>query len=44
MSDWLCTYSTVEAINAGLNLEKPGPSKFRGKLLLDAVKDKKVTE
>jgi beta-glucosidase len=44
MSDWVGTYSTVEAINAGLDLEMPGPTKFRGELLLDAVQEGKVTE
>ena len=44
MSDWAGTYSTVKAINAGLDLEMPGPTKFRGQLLLDAVQMGKVTE
>ncbi|KAF4627087.1 hypothetical protein G7Y89_g11069 [Cudoniella acicularis] len=30
MSDWGRTYSTSEAINAGLDLEMPGPSRWRG--------------
>ncbi|PWN51235.1 beta-glucosidase protein, partial [Violaceomyces palustris] len=29
MSDWFGTYSTVQAIKAGLNLEMPGPTAFR---------------
>lgn len=29
VSDWFGTYSTVSAINAGLDLEMPGPTKFR---------------
>lgn len=33
MSDWYGTYSTTEAIKAGLDLEMPGPSRFRGDLL-----------
>lgn len=33
MSDWLGVYSTNEAIKAGLDLEMPGPSKFRGQTL-----------
>jgi beta-glucosidase len=44
MSGWAGTYSTVKAINAGLDLEMPGPTKFRGQLLLDAVQEGKVTE
>lgn len=30
MSDWTGVYSTAEAIRAGLDLEMPGPSPFRG--------------
>ncbi|KKY27000.1 putative glycosyl hydrolase family 3 n terminal domain-containing protein [Phaeomoniella chlamydospora] len=30
MSDWFGTYSTSEAINAGMDLEMPGPSRWRG--------------
>ena len=44
LSDWVGTYSTVEAINAGLDLEMPGPTKFRGQLLLDAIQANKVSE
>ncbi|KAL4955815.1 beta-glucosidase precursor [Aspergillus filifer] len=33
MSDWCGLYSTVEGIKAGLDLEMPGPSLFRGYLL-----------
>ncbi|CEI70473.1 Beta-glucosidase [Fusarium venenatum] len=29
ISDWFGTYSTVEAFSAGLDLEMPGPAKFR---------------
>lgn len=29
MSDWFGVYSTKEAIDAGLNLEMPGPTRFR---------------
>ncbi|KAH7075725.1 glycoside hydrolase superfamily [Paraphoma chrysanthemicola] len=42
MSDWYGTYSTSEAINAGLDLEMPGPSRWRGQLLHHAVMSKKV--
>jgi beta-glucosidase len=38
------TYSTVEAINAGLDLEMPGPTRWRGQLLNHAVMSKKVTQ
>lgn len=43
VSDWWGTYSTSEAINAGLDLEMPGPSIFRGKQLITAVDARKVS-
>ena len=42
MSDWFGTYSSSEAIKAGLDLEMPGPSRFRGEVLGHAVLSKKV--
>ncbi|KAM5354874.1 hypothetical protein ACJ41O_001520 [Fusarium nematophilum] len=44
MSDWFGTYSTAEAINAGLDLEMPGPTDWRGKRLSIAVKSRKVSQ
>lgn len=38
------TYSGSEAINAGLDLEMPGPSRFRGAGLVHAVTSNKVSE
>ncbi|AKJ01212.1 beta-glucosidase [Archangium gephyra] len=38
MSDWFATHSTAESMNAGLDLEMPGPAKFRGQKLLEAVR------
>lgn len=35
MSDWTGTYSVSEAINAGLNIEFPGPTKWRTKDLVN---------
>lgn len=43
MSDWYGTYSTSEAVNAGLDLEMPGPSRWRGQQLSHALLSKKVT-
>ncbi|KAG8623905.1 hypothetical protein KVT40_008881 [Elsinoe batatas] len=43
MSDWGGTYSTSEAINAGLDLEMPGPTKWRGNILTWAVNSRKVS-
>ncbi|KAL4881058.1 glycoside hydrolase superfamily [Aspergillus karnatakaensis] len=42
MSDWWDTYSTSEALNAGLDLEIPGPTQFRGKLLRDCTQHAQV--
>ena len=44
MSDWFGLHSTVEAIEAGLDLEMPGPSIHRGEKLLGAVRAGAVTE
>ncbi|GMM34523.1 hypothetical protein DASC09_018480 [Saccharomycopsis crataegensis] len=43
MSDWTGTYSTSEAINAGLDLEMPGPPKWRGNFLNHSLFSKKVS-
>ncbi|KAI5456702.1 putative glycosyl hydrolase [Mariannaea sp. PMI_226] len=44
VSDWFGTYSVSEALNAGLDLEMPGPSRFRGPGLMHAVTSNKVKE
>jgi beta-glucosidase len=44
MSDWYGTKSTNEALEAGLDLEMPGPSVFRGSKLLDTIKRKEISE
>ncbi len=38
------TYSTTGAANAGLDLEMPGPTKWRGEMLVQAVGTNKVPE
>lgn len=43
MSDWTGTYSTVEAIKAGLDLEMPGPSVVRGAAVQRALTSQKLT-
>ncbi|KAJ5929911.1 hypothetical protein N7466_005404 [Penicillium verhagenii] len=43
MSDWYGTKTTL-ALNAGLDLEMPGPSVFRGSKLMDAINDKRISE
>lgn len=37
MSDWFGSHSTAATVNAGLDLEMPGPSRDRGEKLLAAV-------
>lgn len=44
MSDWFGTYSTSEAISAGLDLEMPGPTRWRGPALVHAINSNKVKE
>ncbi len=39
MSDWFATHSTAPSVNAGLDLEMPGPTRFRGEKLLEAVEN-----
>lgn len=43
MSDWFATHTTVEAQNAGLDLEMPGPTKYRGEQLVAAVRSGQVS-
>ena len=42
MSDWFGTYSTTAAIQAGLDLEMPGPTRWRGAALSHAFSANKV--
>ena len=42
MSDWFGTYGTSEPINAGLDLEMPGPTRWRGGLLAHLVSARRV--
>ncbi|KAL3422360.1 glycoside hydrolase family 3 [Phlyctema vagabunda] len=44
MSDWYGTYSTTDSIEAGLDLEMPGPTRWRGLLLDHALISKKITQ
>ncbi|UHS63158.1 glycoside hydrolase family 3 C-terminal domain-containing protein [Agrobacterium vaccinii] len=37
MSDWFGSHSTAATVNAGLDLEMPGPSRDRGEKLVEAV-------
>ena len=38
MSDWHGTQATAEALNGGLDLEMPGPPRFRGEKLIEAYR------
>jgi len=42
MSDWTGTYSTAEAIKAGLDIEMPGPSVVRGPAIIRALQSEKL--
>ncbi|QBD75129.1 beta-glucosidase [Ktedonosporobacter rubrisoli] len=45
ISDWfLSVKSTAASLNAGLDLEMPGPGQWRGEKLLQAVRDGEVAE
>ncbi|KAJ6020500.1 hypothetical protein N7540_006004 [Penicillium herquei] len=44
MSDWFGTYSTSDAINAGLDIEMPGKCRWRGEALAHAVSSNKVAQ
>ena len=44
MSDWGGTYSTAEALNAGLDLEMPGPARWRGERLHLSLMSRKVKQ
>lgn len=44
MSDWFGSHSTAETVNAGLDLEMPGPARDRGQKLIDAVNSGAVSQ
>ena len=44
MSDWGAVHTTVEAANAGLDLEMPGPPRYFGALLGQAVRNWQVEQ
>jgi beta-glucosidase len=44
VSDWGGCHSTIEAANAGLDLEMPGPGVYFNETLVQAVRDGKVAE
>ncbi|RDW74540.1 glycoside hydrolase family 3 protein [Aspergillus mulundensis] len=44
VSDWMGVYSTSESINAGVDIEMPGPTKWRGDKLLKAIEKGEVSK
>ncbi|MEO5722934.1 MAG: glycoside hydrolase family 3 C-terminal domain-containing protein [Ilumatobacteraceae bacterium] len=44
ISDWYGTHSAAASLEAGLDLEMPGPARLRGANLLAALRDAEVTE
>jgi beta-glucosidase len=44
MSDWFATHSTAASLNAGLDLEMPGPPLHRGEKLLAALRAGEVSK
>jgi beta-glucosidase len=44
MSDWGAVHTTVEAANAGMDLEMPGPPRYFGPLLTQAVRNWQVEQ
>jgi beta-glucosidase len=37
VSDWMANHTTIDSVKAGLDIEMPGPAKWYGKLLTEAV-------
>ncbi|RHZ62540.1 beta-glucosidase H [Aspergillus thermomutatus] len=44
MSDWLGTYTTIDSMNAGLDLEMPGPTRYRGKYIESAMQARLIKQ
>ncbi|KAK9311756.1 glycoside hydrolase superfamily [Lipomyces starkeyi] len=44
MSDWFGVYSTADSVNAGLDLEMPGPTGFRGDLVQRSLNANTITQ
>ncbi|EMT71647.1 glycoside hydrolase superfamily [Fusarium oxysporum II5] len=43
VSDWMGTYSTAHALNSGLDVEMPGPTRWRGQKVLKEIEAGNVT-
>jgi beta-glucosidase len=44
VSDWGANHTTVESVAGGLDIEMPGPAKYYGQSLLDAVRNWQIDE
>ncbi len=44
VSDWMATHTIFESVQGGLDLEMPGPAKYYGQLLVDAVQRWQIEE
>ena len=44
MSDWMANHTIFESVQGGLDLEMPGPAKYYGQLLEDAVNNWQIEE
>ena len=44
VSDWRANHTTVESVKGGLDLEMPGPAKWYGDLLVEAVETWQIDE
>jgi beta-glucosidase len=44
ISDWGANHTTVDSMQAGLDLEMPGPATYYGRLLMEAMKNWQVDE
>lgn len=43
VSDWMGTYSIAQALNSGMDLEMPGPTRWRGQKLIKEIEAGNVT-
>ena len=44
VSDWMANHTIFESVQGGLDLEMPGPAKYYGRLLEDAVQNWQIEE
>jgi len=44
ISDWGANHTTVESVKGGLDIEMPGPARWYGQFLVEAVKNRQIDE